>query len=229
MRNLHSHPMDTATHSPKPAKRPPVKIADGVKFLLGEDKDKVSPPKDPNVDWKQWNPGLGNDKKTLRQVYGTLPGDKSDDMDLMVKLIENPKSPYAMTGAISLQDHDCAHILLGRGLLPQDEAFVIGYTMGSAGKKISREEVKLFKMISSKLYPDVYRFRDSDLIAYDLGFAYGQKAKKPLYDFDFMKHLDKTVGELRTMFGIDAKKLKKIFAREQKRIPGTKESARLPL
>jgi hypothetical protein len=222
--------MQVSGHHPKHAKRPPVKIVDGVKFLLEEDKDAQSVvSKNPNADWKAWNPGLDNGDKTLKQIYATLPGDKSDDMDLMVKLIENPKSPYAITGAISLQDHDCVHILLGRGLLPQDEAFVIGYTMGSAGERISDEEVKLFKMISSKLYPDIYRFRKSDLIAYDLGFACGQKAKRPVYEFDFMKHVDLTLNELRALFGVDASRLKKIFAREKNRIPNTKESARLPL
>ncbi len=214
-------------HESKPSKRLPVKITEGVKFLLEEDKEAQAVTKDAHADWRKWNPGLDNDHLTLAQVYATLPGDKSDDMDLMVKLIENPKSPYAITGAISLQDHDCVHILLGRGLLPQDEAFVIGYTMGTAGKKISKEEVKLFKMISSKLYPDIYRFREGDLIAYDLGFRYGQKAKRPVYDYDFMKHLSKPLSQLRAEFGVDVKALRKLFLAEKKRIPDTKESARL--
>jgi hypothetical protein len=213
----------------KPAKRPPVKIAEGVKFLLEEDKEAQAIAKDAHADWRKWNPGIDNDAQTLAEVYVTLPGDKSDDMDLMVKLIENPKSPYAITGAISLQDHDCVHILLGRGLLPQDEAFVIGYTMGTAGKRISKEDVTLFKMISSKLYPDIYRFRQSDITAYDLGFAYGQKAKLPVYEFNFMKNLHLPLKKLRALFGVDVKALRKIYAREKKRIPGTKESARLPL
>jgi len=114
-------------------------------------------------------------------------------------------------------------------LLPQDEAFVIGYTMGTAGDRISKEEVKLFKMISSKLYPDIYRFRKTDIIAYDLGFAYGQKAKRPVYEFDFMKHLGASLNELRQMFGVDIAALRKLYAREKKRIQGTRESARLPL
>jgi hypothetical protein len=210
-------------------KRPPVKIVDGVKFLLEEDKEAQEVHKDPSADWRKWNPGLDNGAKTLAQIYATLPGDKSDDMDLMVKLIENPKSPYAITGAISLQDHDCVHILLGRGLLPQDEAFVIGYTMGTAGTRISKEEVKLFKLISSKLYPDIYRFRKTDMLAYDLGFKHGQKAKRPVYEFDFMKHLNISLNALREMFGIDIAALKKLYAREKKRVPDTKESARLPL
>ncbi|HVY13550.1 MAG TPA: hypothetical protein VHB73_08315 [Alphaproteobacteria bacterium] len=211
------------------AKRPPVKIGEGVRFLLEEDKEAQLIPKNPNADWRKWNPGLDNGDKTLAQVYATLPGDKSDDMDLMVKLIENPKSPYAITGAISLQNHDCVHILLGRGLLPQDEAFVIGYTMGSAGTKISAEEVKLFKMIATKLYPDIYRFGKTDLAAYDIGFRYGQKALRPIYEFDFMKYLHRTLDELRGMFGVDVKKLRKVYLREKTRIPNSKESARLPL
>jgi hypothetical protein len=213
----------------KTAKRAPVKVAEGLTFLLEQHVEADSVCRNPNVDFREWNPGLDNGDQTLAQVYATLPGDQPDEMDIMVKLIENPRSPYAITGAISLQDHDCVHILVGRGLLRQDEAFVIGYTMGTAGDRISKDEVRLFKMISSSLYADIYRFRPSDLIAFDIGFGCGQKARRPVYEFDFMRHLDLTLGELRAMLGVDVKALRRAFAREQRRIPGTRASARLPV
>ena len=61
-----------------------------------------------------------------------------EDVPLIIKLVENPKyfTSKLFTGAVDLFTHDCIHVLLGRGLLPKDEAFVIGYTMGS-GKKMA--------------------------------------------------------------------------------------------
>ena len=49
-----------------------------------------------------------------------------------VWLIENPKSPISLTGAIDLYNHDIIHILLGRGMDVKDEALVIGFTMGNS-------------------------------------------------------------------------------------------------
>jgi hypothetical protein len=213
----------------KTPRRHPVKIADGVKFLLEDEPPESSGPVHPCTDWHHWNPGLDNDDTTLAEVHATLPGNRANDIDLMVKLIENPKSPYAITGAISLPDHDCVHILLGRGLLPQDEAFVIGYTMGTAGAAIAHDDVKLFKLISSHLYPDIYRFSRNDLIAYDLGFSVGQKALRPVYEFDFMQNTHRTLGELRAIFGLDVRELRRVYRRERRRIPGTAASARLPV
>jgi len=69
--------------------------------------------------WREWNPGLDNDELTLQAVFDTLPGAGPDEIDQMVRLLENPASPYALPGAVRLRHHDCIHILLGRGLLNQ--------------------------------------------------------------------------------------------------------------
>ena len=68
-----------------------------------------------------------------------------EDVPLIIKLVENPKykTSQIFSGAVDLFTHDCIHVLLGRGLLPKDEAFVIGYTMGSA-KKMTRWRRNLF-------------------------------------------------------------------------------------
>ena len=72
-----------------------------------------------------------------------------DDVPLVIKLTENPKYAIArfFGGALDLFSHDCIHVLLGRGLLVKDEAFVIGYTMGSS-KKMKRWRRNLFMFIS---------------------------------------------------------------------------------
>ena len=55
-------------------------------------------------------------------------------MPLIIKLVENPnyKTSKLFGGAVDLFTHDCIHVLLGRGLLPKDEAFVIGVLWGQA-------------------------------------------------------------------------------------------------
>ena len=79
--------------------------------------------------------------KGANKLYTVLEGMQEfklaqEDVPLIIKLTENPKyfTSKLFTGAVDLFTHDCIHVILGRGLLPKDEAFVIGYTMGS-GKK----------------------------------------------------------------------------------------------
>ena len=56
-----------------------------------------------------------------------------EDIPFIIKLVENPKYDVGLfAGYVDLFTHDCIHVLLGRGLLIKDEAFVIGYTMGSS-------------------------------------------------------------------------------------------------
>lgn len=181
------------------------------------------------VTWKTWNPGLDNDDLTLGEVYGTLPGNDPEAINFVVRLFENPKSPIAFKGAITLERHDCVHVLLGRGLLPQDEAFVIGFTMGTS-KEITSFESSLFQVITKHLYPHPYKFSDQHLIAYQLGLQKGKVArcKLPIYDYPLEEKMDMKLSELREMFDICSQDLKKIYACERLLIPEGKVSERLP-
>jgi hypothetical protein len=180
--------------------------------------------------WRDWNPGLDNDELTLRAVFDTLPGAGPDEIDQMVRLLENPASPYALPGAVRLRHHDCIHILLGRGLLNQDEAFVIGYTMGTAKEHINEEQVQLFRLAAKLLYKPPYRMTDNDLVAFDLAFALGNKSEfRHIYKFDYDRAMDLDIGDIRKELGIDAKKLKAAFREERLLLPGNKASERLPI
>ena len=79
------------------------------------------------------------------------------DISWIVWLFENPESPLALHGAASLYTHDHIHLLLDRCIDKEDEAFVIGYSMGN-DEKTTRFDVGLFKFISRFLYPKDYRF-----------------------------------------------------------------------
>ncbi len=98
-------------------------------------RDKTSKPS-PTA-WADWNPGLENGQMTLGEVYASLPTYEFDSYPWIVLLLESPKSPVALKGRCTLLRHDLIHVLIGRGLFVQDEAFVIGYAvrspLGAAG------------------------------------------------------------------------------------------------
>lgn len=181
-------------------------------------------------DWRDWNPGLDNHELTLRTVYDTLPGSGPDEVDQMERLLNNPASPYALPRTLRLRHHNCLHILLGRGLLNQDEAFVIGYTMGTARKRSGDEQVQLFRLAAKLLYKPPYHMTDNDLTAFDLAFELGNKSDhRHIYRFDFDGAMELDIGDIRKELGIDAKALKAAFREERLLLPGNKASERLPV
>lgn len=180
--------------------------------------------------WRDWNPGLDNDEITLRAVYDTLPGAGPDEIDQMARLLENPDSPYALPAAVRLRHHDCIHILLGRGLLNQDEAFVIGYTTGTAREHIGDEQVQRFRFAAKLLYKPPYRMTDNDLTAFDLAFELGNKSEyRHIYKFDFDRAMELDIGDVRKELGIDVKALKAAFREERLLLAGNKASERLAI
>ena len=182
----------------------------------------------PAVTWRTWCPGLDNDDRTLRDVVATLPAAPPQAIPWIVRLFENPRGWLHLHGAVDLRRHDMIHVLLGRGLLPQDEAFVIGFTMG-ATKAVCGLEAGLFKMIASRVYPHPYRIPWRTLAAFDLGLAAGRElAAKNLHRRLDDVMLDRPLGETRRALGIDTGRLREVYAREQRALPDTAASRRLP-
>src|SRR5712691_6681675 len=99
-----------------------------------------------NVKLRDWFMPLSCADKTLREVSASLReiGLKQGDIPYLVRFVENPQFDLPLVdifhGATSLETHDYLHVILGRGLLPKDEAFVIGFSMGSTGKVSTTEE-----------------------------------------------------------------------------------------
>ena len=107
--------------------------------------------------WNEWSPGLDTDDMTVREVLATMPQSDADDVPEIVRKYENPESPDRLPGAIGLQRHDCLHVILGRGLHVQDEAFIIGVTMGAASD-MTAEHADTFVRVSTTEYPKAWRF-----------------------------------------------------------------------
>lgn len=178
--------------------------------------------------WWEWFPGLDNDRRTLREVLSELPAAPATAIPWIVRLFENDKGWLRLHGAVNLKNHDMIHVLLGRGLLDQDEAFVIGFTMGST-KAVSRLERWFFKFTVSNLYPEPYRISRRMLTAYDLGLEAGEECGvRNLHLVLRDDMLDRPLGETRRELQIDTRRLRQFYARERDALPGTLASLRLP-
>jgi len=188
-------------------------------------------PRESNIctkSWMEWYPGLENDDFTLGELIDSLPGAAPEVIPFVVRLFENPESPIAFRGAVTLERHDILHILLGRGLLDQDEAFVLGYTMGTV-TNLTGIERWLFKKVLTT-YPEPYRIYGVELQVFDMGLEAGKKCgTSSLADYPMEDHKNETLGALRKKLGIDTKSLKEYFRKEKELLPYTVASARLPV
>jgi hypothetical protein len=176
-----------------------------------------------------WHHPLSKDSSKLCEALGSMKDFKlaQEEVPLIIKLTENPKyfTSKLFTGAVDLFTHDCIHVLLGRGLLPKDEAFVIGYTMGSA-KKMSRWRRNLFLWVSKYLYPEGYRFREEERYIFYSGVMAGSKCRSDLSEADFKKLTKFQIENVRKYLGVDTDLLKCYYCAEKKLFKD-KESQRL--
>lgn len=185
------------------------------------------------VSYKDWHIPFSRDEITLREAHESLSalGAKQEDIPLMVQLVENPRFNIPgfdiFHGAVDIRTHDCIHIVLGRGLLAKDEAFVIGFTMGSTNKVTTLEET-LYAVISKHFYPKVYQFDDEAIHifkdAVKLGFI---SDCQPLDQIDYEKYLDWKLKDIRQNIHLEADLIQAYYRIEKARYPQSKASQRL--
>jgi hypothetical protein len=179
---------------------------------------------------ENWHHPLSRGSSLLYNVLDEMSDFKLSpkDVPLIIKLVENPsyRTSKVFTGAVSLFSHDCIHVLLGRGLLAKDEAFVIGYTMGSA-KKMRRWRRNLFMWVCKYLYPEGYKFGEEERFVFYSGVVAGGKCPTDLSGVDFSKLSDYTIQGIREKLGIDKKLLKCYYCFEKQCFPKSLESQRL--
>lgn len=175
--------------------------------------------------WTRWYPGLDTDHLSVSSVLDTMPGFSSEDIPAIIRAFESPTSPLKLPGACTLEQHDVMHVLLGRGLVDQDEAFVLGFT-AVADPEFHNEDIERYKFAFS-IYPEPYCIRGCDLIAFDLGVQAAQKMQvsNMTIDVDYVRH--RLIGQVRQDLGIDKKILLDIYEEECQRI-ATPWSKRLP-
>jgi len=185
------------------------------------------------LSYKEWHIPFSQDEMTLREAKQSLAalGAKQKDIPLLVQLVENPRYDIpgieVFHGAVDVETHDSIHIILGRGLLPKDEAFVIGFTMGSTNKVTTLEE-KLYTLVSKYLYPKVYQFKDEEIRIFKDAVRLGYISDcRALDKIDYDKYLDSTLRDIRRDIQLESDLILAYYAIEQKRYPKSKASHRL--
>jgi hypothetical protein len=183
--------------------------------------------------WREWHVPLSAAGRTLGEAYRSLgaSGLEQREVPLVVQLVENPRFDLPgieiFSGAADLRTHDYIHILLGRGLLPKDEAFVLGFTMGSSNRVGVLEE-RLYTLIARYLYPTNYRFDDADVQVYGDAVRLGYVSDcRSLAEVDFEPLLERPLGAIRRELGIEEDLLRAYYAIERRRYPQAAESQRL--
>jgi hypothetical protein len=138
---------------------------------------------------------------TLKEAYAQLEKDEASTMPFLIWLLENPDSPISFPGQIYLRDHDYVHILLGRRQSTEDEAYVLGFTMGSDAQT-NGMHLAIFKFFTKYLYPQKYRLGTKELSVFEEGFSSARHMKiTALNRFDFKVHEGQSIASLRQMLG----------------------------
>lgn len=182
------------------------------------------------LEWDEWQPGLDTDDMTLAEVLATMPAANADDVPEVIKKYENPDSPDALPGAITLARHDCLHVLLGRGLHVQDEAFIIGATMGAASD-ITDAHIETFIRVSTTEYPKHWRFEEAHIASYRLGVGYAQDNMNG-FDLHLTAYEDEPwqsmlVGDIRRKLGLAKEEMRAYYRKEAHLVPGSRATSRL--
>jgi len=185
------------------------------------------------ISYRDWYIPFQQEHITLREAHASMQQVRAeaDEIPLMVQIVENPKFQIPgfrlFHGAVDLLQHDYIHIVLGRGLLEKDEAFTIGFTMGTTNKVTTTEE-KLYSIIAQYLYPKVYKFDKDDIEVFKNAVRMGYiSGCVPLDEFDFASCMDMKLRELREKMGIERELLLAYYKIEMKRYPQAVDSQRL--
>lgn len=186
---------------------------------------------DPDKLAEEWIVPLSEKNKKLREVLAEMEPFKLEgkDVPFIIKFFENPKYNFFnfFPGAVRLKNHDCIHAILGRGVLPKDEAFVIGYTMGSTGKMTDFKEF-LFLLVVSWFYPDGYKFYKEERNVFRGARDIAEMSRpSDLSKVNFEELLNLDLKTVRKKLGICETKLRLRYIIEKQMYPNSKESQRL--
>jgi hypothetical protein len=183
--------------------------------------------------WTEWHIPFSRGQITLREAHEDMSklGARQEDIPLMIQLVENPRFDLPgfdlFHGAVDLKTHDYIHILLGRGLLADDEAFVIGFTMGSTDQVTTMEE-NLYSLVSRYLYPKVYQFNQEAIRVFKDATKLGYiSACRRLDHIRYEEYLDWKLHDIRGEIGLESDLLLAYYRIEKRRYPGSKASQRL--
>lgn len=150
-------------------------------------------------------------------------GNNGSEVPWIVRIMENPSfdfPPFSMfKGRVSLLQHDCIHLLLGRGTTLIDEAFTIGFTMGSSNA-MSSTAANLFGFVAGHWYPKAYRFPEHAQRVYEDAVHLGMVSGcTPLELIDYKPLMNQTLKEVREQLCLEVNLLKSYYEVEAQRNP----------
>ena len=179
----------------------------------------------------KWHVPLSQSDITLSAAVLAMQGWKltQSDVPLIIQLVENPKYrlSWLFPGSTTIEAHDCAHIVLGRGVMLKDEAFVIGFTMGST-HRMSTLRSSLFLFCARYLYPIGYKFYEAEAKIFRDGVRLAKIMNcKDFAKFDFTVCASETISEIRNNLGLDVPLLRAYYEYEKVNNKESKECQRL--
>jgi hypothetical protein len=181
---------------------------------------------------QDWHIPFHQDELTLRAALAeTVTPTAILELPLMLRLQRDPDLSFlgqmVFRAGLNQQQHDCIHILLGRGLLPMDQAFVLGFTIGCS-KKGSMPEHKLHGEVGRHFYKRIPLLAEAEGAVFKEGIKLAYMSFcAPLENFDFTPWLDLSLRQLREAAGVEAELLLAYYAVEKHRFPHAHASQRL--
>jgi hypothetical protein len=177
-----------------------------------------------------WHISLSEASMTLGEALATVPS-PFVEMPLMLRLQRDPNLSFlgqlVFREGLDQHQHDCIHILLGRGLLPVDQAFVLGFTLASSNKG-SLPEHKLSAEIGRRFYKPTPLFDEVEAGVFKEGIKLAYMSFcTPLEGFDFLPWHDHSLSTVRDAVGVETDLLQAYFAVEKHRYPHSEASQRL--
>jgi hypothetical protein len=181
---------------------------------------------------QDWQIPFHQDALTLGAALATVPPPAVFvELPLMLRLQRDPDLSFLgqliFKAGLDQHQHDCIHILLGRGLLPMDQAFVLGFTLGSS-KKGSVPEHKLHGEVGRHFYRNVPLFSESESAVFKEGIKLAYMSFcAPLENFNFTPWHDQSLRQLREAVGLEPELMLAYYAVEKHRYPHALASQRL--
>jgi len=181
---------------------------------------------------ESWHIPFHSDGLSLRLALASMPlPEAADSLPLMLRLQRDPELSFlgqlVFNSGVDRHQHDCIHILLGRGLLPIDQAFVLGFTLASS-KKSMLPEHRLYAEVNRHFYKRVNLFDETESNIFKDGIRLGYLSFcAPLDGFDFKPWHDFSLREVREAIGLDPEVLLAYYAVERHRYPHSIASQRL--
>ncbi|WP_193212375.1 hypothetical protein [Luteolibacter marinus] len=180
----------------------------------------------------EYHPGLQSFFLPLREGHVTLRegmerllsiGNSQAEVPWIVRVMENPAfdvPPLSLfRGRVTLKQHDCIHLLLGRGTTLMDEAFVVGFTMGSS-KRMRSSATEVFGRVAGRFYPKPYRFPPAaGRVFRDAVHLASVSDCQPLDSVDFTSLMDFPLREVRRRVGVEEGLLQAYYEIEAARNP----------